>query len=112
MKREKRQFNDGVGQKVSGIVAQPDGSASVPPVTVILAHGAGNDMNNPLLVAVHEGLATAGFLSVRFNFPYKEKGGRAPDRGPVLEVISSVLARRAFIPHSRTAGLPGRHLVV
>jgi hypothetical protein len=42
-------------------------------------------MNNPLLVAVHEGLADAGFLSVRFNFPYKEKGGRAPDRAPILE---------------------------
>jgi predicted alpha/beta-hydrolase family hydrolase len=85
VKREKRQFDDGAGQKVSGIVAQPDGSGGVPPVAVILGHGAGNDMNNPLLVAVHEGLANAGFLSVRFNFPYKEKGGRAPDRAPVLE---------------------------
>ena len=52
---------------------------------MILAHGAGTDMSNPLLVAFHEGLAKCGFLTVRFNFPYKERGGRAPDRKPVLE---------------------------
>lgn len=85
MRREKRRFDDGAGQQVSGIVAHPNEPAGSSLVAVILAHGAGNDMSNPLLVAVHEGLASAGFLTVRFNFPYKEKGGRAPDRAPVLE---------------------------
>lgn len=85
MRTERRRFDDGAGHEVSGVVAQPDGADGGSAAAVILAHGAGNDMNSPLVVAVHEGLASAGFLSVRFNFPFKERGGRAPDRAPVLE---------------------------
>jgi predicted alpha/beta-hydrolase family hydrolase len=85
VRREKRRFDDGAGDEISGVVGQPPDPAGGSRVAVILAHGAGNDMNNPLLVAVHEGLADAGALAVRFNFPYKERGGRAPDRAPVLE---------------------------
>jgi len=52
---------------------------------VITAHGAGNDMENPLLVAFSEGLAKAGYPALRFNFPYKEKGLKTPDRPGKLE---------------------------
>ncbi|MBI5583374.1 MAG: dienelactone hydrolase family protein [Deltaproteobacteria bacterium] len=52
---------------------------------LILAHGAGNDSENPLLVFLAEGLARSGVLALRFNFPYKEKGRTAPDRPEVLE---------------------------
>lgn len=52
---------------------------------VVLAHGAGNDMDNPFLSYVHEQMAERDLLSVKFNFPYKERGARAPDRAPVLE---------------------------
>ena len=41
---------------------------------IILAHGAGNDMENPLLVYLAEGLARAGIVALRFNFPYKDAG--------------------------------------
>lgn len=51
---------------------------------VILAHGAGNDMNHPLIVYMAEGLAAAGFLTLRFNFLYREKGRKGPDRQEVL----------------------------
>jgi predicted alpha/beta-hydrolase family hydrolase len=50
-----------------------------------LAHGAGNDMNSPFLSFIHESLADSGILTVKFNFPYKELGRKAPDRGPRLE---------------------------
>lgn len=53
--------------------------------TVILAHGAGNDMHSPFLCSMHEGLARRGFASVKFNFPYTERGRRAPDPAVVLE---------------------------
>jgi len=46
---------------------------------ILIAHGAGNDMENPLIVHLAEGLADAGYLTVRFNFPYKEKGRKGPD---------------------------------
>jgi predicted alpha/beta-hydrolase family hydrolase len=52
---------------------------------VILGHGAGSDMESPFLVAVQDRLASAGTVVVRFNFPYKERGGRAPDSKRVLE---------------------------
>ncbi len=51
---------------------------------VILAHGAGNDMHHPFISFIHEALAKCGNLSVKFNFPYKEKGRKAPDRMPTL----------------------------
>jgi predicted alpha/beta-hydrolase family hydrolase len=50
-----------------------------------LAHGAGNDMNSPFLSFIHESLANFGILTVKFNFPYKELGRKAPDRAPRLE---------------------------
>jgi len=74
------QLDDGRGGVVSAVIAGDPGAT-----TVILAHGAGADMESPGLVAFHAGLAAAGFLSVRFNFPYKERGGRAPDPKGVLE---------------------------
>jgi predicted alpha/beta-hydrolase family hydrolase len=57
--------------------------------TVVLAHGAGAGMDHAFLVAVAEGLATAGLRVVRFEFPYQRdaRAGnrRAPDRMPVLQ---------------------------
>ena len=52
---------------------------------IILAHGAGNDLENPLLAFLAEGLAQNGVLALRFNFPYKEAGRGAPDKPEVLE---------------------------
>ncbi len=52
---------------------------------VIVAHGAGNDMHHPFISFIHERLAERGILSVKFNFPYKEQGRKAPDRMPVLQ---------------------------
>lgn len=70
---------------------------------LVLAHGAGNDMNNPLLSFVHEALAERGVMTVKFNFPYKERGGKAPDRAPLLEqtwqkVIEAVRADAHLAP--------------
>lgn len=81
---ERLQIPIGGGASVSAVVAHPTFHAASPTV-VILAHGAGNDMNNPFLSAVHEGLAARGFVCVKFNFPYTEAHRRAPDRAPVLE---------------------------
>lgn len=73
------------GQTVSALVASPERSGSRAGTVVVLAHGAGNDMRNPFLSAVHEGLATRGFVTIKFNFPYKQRGGRTPDPASVLE---------------------------
>ena len=85
MRHEKRTIEWSDIGRVSAVVAYPDDFRPRRTPAAILAHGAGNDMTNPLLSAVHEGLAANGFLSVKFNFPYKERSGRAPDPAPVLE---------------------------
>ena len=66
-------------ETVSGVVAVPENYKKDKTVGVILAHGAGNDMENPLIVAAADGLCRAGFLTLRFNFLYKEKGRKSPD---------------------------------
>lgn len=73
------------GKKVSAILAQPPTGIETARALVVLAHGAGNDMEHPLITAVADGLAAAGYLSVRFNFPYREAGRKTPDPTQRLE---------------------------
>jgi uncharacterized protein len=51
---------------------------------VIIAHGAGNDMNEPCIAAFAENLSEAGYITLRFNFLYKEAGRKAPDKESTL----------------------------
>ena len=51
---------------------------------IIVAHGAGNDMNTPLIASFTEKLALSGYTALRFNFLYKERGKKAPDRQETL----------------------------
>jgi len=64
---------------VSGVLHAPDAEVAPEETAVILAHGAGNDMTNPLLAAACRQLAESGFPALRFNFPYKDAGKKAPD---------------------------------
>ena len=85
---------------VSAILTLPDGGQEAKPrLGVITAHGAGNDMNNPLLVSFAEGLAAGGYPALRFNFPYKEKGLKAPDRMETLMGTWAAVLR--FFPGRR-----------
>jgi predicted alpha/beta-hydrolase family hydrolase len=53
---------------------------------LILAHGANNDVDHPLLAALARYLPEhAGTTVVRFNFPYVERGSSSPDANPTLE---------------------------
>lgn len=52
---------------------------------LILAHSAGSDKDDPLFRFLHLFLAARGFLTVRFDFPYRIAGRRLPDREDVLE---------------------------
>jgi uncharacterized protein len=54
---------------------------------LVLAHGANNDMDQPLLKGLHENLARSGLVTVRFNFPYAEAGRKRPDTDEVLEGV-------------------------
>ena len=80
---------------------------------VLLAHGAGADMHAATLTTVADALADAKVPSLRFNFPYKALGRRAPDRPPVLEAAvreaTAELVRRAKVPPERIV-LGGRSM--
>ena len=54
---------------------------------LVLAHGANNSMDQPLIKGLHELLARAGLVTVRFNFPYVEAGRKHPDPDDALEGV-------------------------
>ena len=56
-----------------------------PRAMVAIAHGAGNDMNHAFIRRAQAMFCDLGASCLRFNFPYKELGRKAPDRAPVLE---------------------------
>jgi predicted alpha/beta-hydrolase family hydrolase len=80
------------GVMVSSVWAVPRGYRADAAPVLVLAHGAGNDMHNPLLSYVHERTAAAGLPCVKFNFPYKEQGRKAPDRPALLQACWRAVA--------------------
>lgn len=88
----------------------------VPRVTdraVLLAHGAGADMTAPTLTTVADALSAAGIPSLRFRYPYRSAGRKAPDRPPVLleatRTAVAELGRRTRLPVDRLV-LGGRSM--
>ncbi len=75
---------------------------------VLLAHGAGADRHAKPLVAVADALAGAGVPSLRFDYPYRAAGRRAPDRPAVLDTVT----REAAAELARRVGLPPERLVL
>ena len=45
----------------------------------VLAHGAGAGMAHPFLAAIAAGLAERNIATLRYQFPYMERGGKRPD---------------------------------
>ena len=70
-------------QKVRAVLGVPK-SATLAAI-LVLAHGANNNMEQPLIAGVHESLAREGVVTVRFNFPYIEEGRKHPDPDAALE---------------------------
>jgi predicted alpha/beta-hydrolase family hydrolase len=91
-------------EKVSGVLEVPQAFAAGRTAAVIVAHGAGNDMHAPLLVHLSAGLCRAGYLSLRFNFPYKEKGRSAPD--PQEKLVRTWQAAFEFVQNHPQCGTP------
>ncbi|HXQ17690.1 MAG TPA: alpha/beta family hydrolase [Caulobacteraceae bacterium] len=50
---------------------------------LVLAHGAGAGMTHRSMAATAEGLAARGVATLRYQFPYMEKGGKRVDPPPV-----------------------------
>ncbi|MBM3461074.1 MAG: hypothetical protein FJX76_03135 [Armatimonadetes bacterium] len=70
---------------VSGIYMAPDAFEAGRTPSVLLAHGAGGGLDDPMLTFVQVFLRARGYAMLRFNFPYRECGKKVPDREEVLE---------------------------
>lgn len=64
----------------------------------VFAHGAGAGMNHSFMESVSGLLSEEGIGTLRFNFPYVEKGKKSPDPAPILmqTIRSAVEAARKY----------------
>jgi predicted alpha/beta-hydrolase family hydrolase len=60
---------------VSGLLQVPDQARA----GFVLAHGAGAGMRHPFLAALAAELADHGIATLRYQFPYMERGSKRPD---------------------------------
>jgi hypothetical protein len=72
----------------------------------VAAHGAGSHMDHRSMLQLSEVLRGRGFDVVRFNFLYREKKGRAPDRMPRLQECFSAVTKRVGLE------VPGKKLII
>ena len=102
------------GTKVRAVLTSPPRGIARPlRAAIVLAHGAGGTMEQPLVIALADALASRGALVLRFNFAYADAGRRAPDRPPLLAAayraaVAWLVARPAA--RGRTLVLGGKSL--
>ncbi len=76
---------------VSALFYLPDNAEYV----LIFAHGAGVGMNNKFMEQISLSLADQKIATLRFNFPYMEKGKKMPDTKPVCSAAINAAVRKA-----------------
>ena len=64
---------------VSALLLRPDNARAC----FVFAHGAGAGMSHPSMETVATGLCDRGIATLRYQFPYMEKGSKRPD-APVV----------------------------
>ena len=84
---------------VAAALARPDGATAC----LVLAHGAGAGMDHAFLLDASRGLAARGIATLRFQFPFMERGSRRTDPPDVAvaAVAAAVDAAAGLCP-----GLP------
>jgi hypothetical protein len=69
----------------------------------VFAHGAGAGMQHAFMATFAEGLAQRGIATLRYQFPYMDKGSKRPDPPAVAQAaVRAAVAQAA----ARCAGLP------
>ena len=84
---------------VSGLWQAPPAARAC----LVLAHGAGAGMTHRAMAAIANGLAERGVATLRYQFPYMERGQNRPDRPPVAHAAVRAAVAEAG-RHAR--GLP------
>jgi len=87
-----RQVQIRVGEdQVSGLLIAPD----KPRACYVLAHGAGVGMRHKFMAAVAHGLAEREIATLRYQFPYMERGSKRPDSPKVAQAAVRAAAEKA-----------------
>jgi len=84
------------GTRVSGLMQRPRRARAC----LVLAHGAGAGMTHPFMTAIAKELAARGIATLRYQFPYMERGGKRPDAPPLCHatVRAAVLTAHKLAP--------------
>ena len=92
-------------RSVTAVLDVPDGMEPGQTPMVVLGHGAGADLRSGFMEFFAAELAERGLCVLRFNFPYKEIGGRRPpDR---MDVLVSCYHQVVIAASQRTGSPPG-----
>ena len=84
------------GSTVSALWQKPKDAKAL----LVLAHGAGAGMTHKNMAAAADGLEARGIATLRYNFPYMEKGSKRPDNPPVAQAAT----RAAIADAAKLAG--------
>jgi hypothetical protein len=87
------------GETVSGLWQAPADAAAC----LVLAHGAGAGMAHRSMAAIADGLESRGVATLRFQFPYMEKGGKRVDAPPIAHAAVRAAVEEA---RRRAGGAP------
>lgn len=79
------------GEQVSGLLLRPDNARAL----YLFAHGAAVGMTHRAMQSNADGLAARGIATLRFQFPYMEKGRKRPDPPPVAHAAVRAAAAEA-----------------
>jgi predicted alpha/beta-hydrolase family hydrolase len=84
-------------RQVSGLLQVPVNARAC----YVLAHGAGAGMEHPFMVSIAEGLAERHVATLRYQFPYMERGGKRPDSPALAQatVRAAIAAASRLLPN-------------
>jgi len=94
------------GEETSAAFDAAAGGAERSEAVFVAGHGAGSHMDHRSMLQLSEVLRERGFDVVRFNFLYRDKGARAPDRMPRLQACFSAVTERV------RREVPGKKLII
>jgi predicted alpha/beta-hydrolase family hydrolase len=83
-------------QQVSGLLLAPPAARA----GYVMAHGAGAGMAHPFMAAMANDLAQRGIATLRYQFPYMERGSKRPDSPKLAQatVRAAVAAAAHLLP--------------
>lgn len=81
----------GNGATISGLWLRP----ARPRACLALAHGAGAGMTHRSMAALADGLAGRGVATLRYQFPYMERGSRRPDPPAIAQAAVRAACAKA-----------------